>query len=178
MCGPLCVRTSVGIEDPRFSLLPVKRHRGEPGHTRDTRDTRAHALLPVKRYRGEPGHTRDTHGTHGRTRAHGSHRRTSQPSKPNDTPARPRDGRNRGRLNSRSRPRGGRSRPLPAADLEEAAPSEPDPASTRSQSASPRLLEGGRRNEGARGRRVTAGGGRCGPLALGCGQTGRSTGEW
>ena len=38
---------------------------------------------PVKRHRGEPGHTRDTHGTHGthgRTRAHGSHGRTSQPS--------------------------------------------------------------------------------------------------
>ena len=51
-----------------------------------------------------------------------------------------------------------RSRPLPAADSEEAAPSEPDPAFTRSQSASPRLLEGGRRNEGARGRCVTAGG--------------------
>ena len=57
-----------------------------------------------------------------------------------------------------------RSRPLPAADSEEAAPSEPDPASTRSQSASPRLLEGGRQNEGARGRChgdvycVTAGG--------------------
>ena len=48
--------------------------------------------VPVKRHRGEPGHTRDTHGTHGRTRAHGSHRQTSQPSKPNDTPARPRDG--------------------------------------------------------------------------------------
>ena len=31
--------------------------------------------VPVKRHRGEPGHTRDT-------RAHGSHRRTSQPSKP------------------------------------------------------------------------------------------------
>ena len=45
-----------------------------------------------------------------------------------------------------------RAEPLPAADSEEAAPSEPDPASTRSQSASPRLLEGGRRNEGARGR--------------------------
>jgi hypothetical protein len=55
-----------------------KKTPGEPGHTRDTRDTRAHA------------------------RAHGSHRRISQPSKPNDTPARPRDGRNRGRLNSRS----------------------------------------------------------------------------
>ena len=33
----------------------------------------------VNRHRGEPGHT---HGTHGRTRAHGSYRRTSQPSKP------------------------------------------------------------------------------------------------
>ena len=31
----------------------------------------------VNRHRGEPGHT---HGTHGRTRAHGSYRRTSQPS--------------------------------------------------------------------------------------------------
>ena len=49
--------------------------------------------VPVKN-RGEPGHTptRDTHGTHGRTRTQGSHRQTSQPSKPNDTPARPRDG--------------------------------------------------------------------------------------
>ena len=54
--------------------------------------------VPVKRHRGEPGHTRDTHGTRGRTRAHGTHRQTSQPSKPNDTPARTRDGRNRGRL--------------------------------------------------------------------------------
>jgi hypothetical protein len=50
-----------------------------------------------------------------------------------------------------------RSRPLPAADSEEAAPSEPDPASTCSQSASQRLLESGRRNEGACGRRVAAG---------------------
>ena len=33
----------------------------------------------------------------------------------------------------------------PAVDSEEATPSDPDPASTRSQSASPRLLEGGRR---------------------------------
>ena len=31
---------------------------------------------------GEPGHTRDTQA---HTRTHGSHRRTSQPSKPNDT---------------------------------------------------------------------------------------------
>jgi hypothetical protein len=38
--------------------------------------------VPVKRHRGEPGHTRDTHGTRGRTKAHGPRRRTSQPSKP------------------------------------------------------------------------------------------------
>jgi len=37
-----------------------------------------------------------------------------------------------------------RSRPPPAADSEEATPSETDPTSTRSQRASPRLLEGGR----------------------------------
>ncbi len=36
-------------------------------------------LIPVKSHRGEPGHT---HGTRGRTKAHGPHRRTSQPSKP------------------------------------------------------------------------------------------------
>ena len=73
------------------SLIPVKRHRGEPGHTRDTgqtRDTRTAephnhpnppmhrgatarrpntgtgpGVLPVKRHRGEPGHTRDTRNT-------------------------------------------------------------------------------------------------------------------
>ena len=56
---------------------------------------------------------------------------------------RPKPRLNRGRLNSR-RPRA--ERPLPAVDSEEAAPSEPDPASTRSQSASPRLLKGSRRN--------------------------------
>ena len=37
-----------------------------------------------------------------------------------------------------------------SADSEETAPGEPDPAASRSQSASPRLLESGRRNEGAR----------------------------
>ena len=40
---------------------------------------RGTVFLPVKRHRGEPGHTRDTYGTRGRTRAHGSHRRTSHP---------------------------------------------------------------------------------------------------
>ena len=62
--------------------------------------------------RGEPGHTRDTHGTRGRTRAHGTHRQTSQPSKPNDTPARPRDGRNRGRLCGSTSAGQARNRPL------------------------------------------------------------------
>ena len=71
-------------------------------------------------------------------------------------PARPRDNRIRGRLNSRSQPR---SRTIPAADSEEAAPSEPDPAASRSESASPRLLESGRRNESASSRRVASGGG-------------------
>ena len=66
---------------------PVKRHRG----SRDTHGTHGQAWASRV-----PGHT---HRTDGRTRAHGSHRRTSQPSKPNVTPARPRDGRNRGQLN-------------------------------------------------------------------------------
>ena len=43
----------------------------------------ANLTVPVKRHRGEPGHTRDT-------RAHGSHRRTSQPSKPTNPPSNPR----------------------------------------------------------------------------------------
>ena len=57
--------------------------------------------IPVKSHWG----SRDTLGTHGRKRAHGRHRRTSQPSKPTKTPARQRDdriqGRIRGLLNSR-----------------------------------------------------------------------------
>ena len=82
--------------------VPVKRHRGEPGHTRDTRDTR-------------------THGTRGRTKAHGPHRRTSQPSKPtnNTYPARQRDDRSRGRLNSR---RPGADRALPVQDAKPSPP--------------------------------------------------------
>ena len=124
--------------DPRStSIIPTeKSHRGRskktPGgagtHTGHTRDTRAHTGTRI------------------------THRRTSQPSKPNDTPGHPhattRDGRNRGRLNTstaasaQEQPQA-RSRPLPAADSEEAAPSEPDPASTRSQSASPRRERGG-----------------------------------
>jgi len=109
-------------------MLPVKRHRGEPGHTRDTRDTRTHKGIQTNLT------TNQTHQQH-------TPRTSARRPKPRPT----------------KQPQA-RSRPLPAADSEEAAPSKPDPASARSQSASPRLLEGGRRNEGACGRRVTAGG--------------------
>ena len=70
---------------------------------------------------GEPGHTRDTRDTRARTKANGPHRRTSQPSKPtnNTHPARQRDDRSRGRLNSRRpgadrSPRPTQKRPPPA----------------------------------------------------------------
>jgi hypothetical protein len=91
-------------------------------HTRDrhTRDTYVTApYTPVRHRPGGAGSrdTQDTHRTRGRTRAQGSHRRTSQPSKPTNTqPARQRDdrSRSRGRQNSR-RPGADRSRlhPLP-----------------------------------------------------------------
>ena len=100
-------------------------------------------------------HTRDTRDT----RAHGSHRRTSQPSKPNDTrhartTSRPRDGRNRGRaLNTRST--AGPEPTAPRGRLRRGRPQRTRPSlhplPDSSQSASLRLLEGGRRNEGARG---------------------------
>ena len=80
------------------------------------------SLLPLKRHRGEPTHT---HGTHGRTRAHASHRREphktqlknhpNSPTPPHDrTTARPREDRIRGRLNSRSP--GAERSPRPRAD--------------------------------------------------------------
>jgi hypothetical protein len=93
------------------------------------KDRRDNAPRPhVQRHVGEPGHTRDTHGTHGRTRAHGSHRRTSQPSiQTHHTLTQParrtrdehRIHRNRGRLNSHSpgadrTPRPTQKRPPPA----------------------------------------------------------------
>jgi hypothetical protein len=108
--------------------VPVKRHRGEPGHTRDTRDTRTHKGT-------------QTNLTTNQTHQQQTPRTSARRPKPRPT----------------QQPQA-RSQPLPAADSEEAAPSKPDPASARSQSASPRLLKGGRRNEGACGRRVTAGG--------------------
>jgi hypothetical protein len=90
------------IANPKAKeTVPVKRHRTHTGHTRvDTRhDTRAHK-----------GHT-----------DHTDERRTSQPSKPtnNTQPARQRDDRSRGRLNSRRpgadrSPRPTQKRPPPA----------------------------------------------------------------
>ena len=141
---------STGIQYP----VPVKRHRGEPGHTRDTRDTRAHAGTRITRTNLTTIHPNPS-GHKPARKPHGSHGRTSQPSTQTQRhkPAR----KPRPTQQPQEQPQA-RSRPLPAADSEEAAPGEPDPASTRSQSASPRLLEGGRRNEGARGRCVTAGG--------------------
>ena len=82
------------------------------------------SLLPLKRHRGEPTHT---HGTHGRTRAHESHRTqknlsphkttTQEPSKLTNTPARPHDRTTARRPNPRpiQQPQP-RSRTLPTAD--------------------------------------------------------------
>ena len=58
--GPTIVRRThetraVTRPAPTGVFLPVKRHRGEPGHTRDTRDTRAHAGT-----RGHTDHTDET----------------------------------------------------------------------------------------------------------------------
>ena len=60
MCGPLCVRmtSAVGIEDPRFSLLPV--------------------------YKKDTGGSRDTHGT--RTGHTGAHGHTDHTDKPHNHP--------------------------------------------------------------------------------------------
>jgi hypothetical protein len=70
---------------------PVKRHRGEPGHTRAVAPAVASVVLTFTRdthgrtHGTHTGHTRDHTGAHGRTRAHGSHTdepHKSQPSKP------------------------------------------------------------------------------------------------
>ena len=45
MCGRAHTLERAG----RARQSPVKRHRGEPGHTRDTRDTRAHAGTRITR---------------------------------------------------------------------------------------------------------------------------------
>ena len=97
---------------------------GEPGHTRGCR---------VCRVNVHTGHTRDT-------RAHTGTPITKTNLTTITTRTTARRPRNRGRLNSRS-PGADRSsvaspRPTQISD-QEAAPSEPDPAATRSQSASP-----------------------------------------
>ena len=42
-------QTNKGIGFVKIGTVPVKRHRREPGHTRDTRDTRAHAGTRITR---------------------------------------------------------------------------------------------------------------------------------
>ena len=104
---------------PRGRLRRGRLRRGRPQRTR-------HSTGTGKKTPGgagtHTGHTRDTHGckklVQTGTRITQTNLTTySQPSiKPNDTPARPRDGRNRGRLNSRKnsrRPGVPGSRPLP-----------------------------------------------------------------
>ena len=127
--------------------------------------THATGTVPVKRHRGEPGHTRDTRAqtSTGKTQAnlttiqtHQNTRTTARRPNPGPNP-RPAHG-STAHVNSRimSRIPGAERAPRGRllADSEEAALSEPDPAASRSQSASPRLLEGGmeggRRNESAR----------------------------
>ena len=53
---------------PVFSV-PVKRHRGEPGHTRDTRDTRAHAGTRITRTNLTTNHPNPTTHPHDRATA-------------------------------------------------------------------------------------------------------------
>ena len=87
-----------------------------PGDAGTPRDTRAHAGTRITRTNLTTKHPNPT--THPHDRATAETATDSQ--------------------QSQEQPQA-RSRPLPAADSEEAAPSEPDPASTRSQGASPRL---------------------------------------
>ena len=80
--------------------LPVKRHRGEPGHTRDTRDTRTH---------------KGTRTTQTNLTTIQTHHNNTHPARA----ARQRDDRSRGRLNSRRpgadrTPRPTQKRPPPA----------------------------------------------------------------
>ena len=145
---------------------------GTPGpvHTEHTvlycRTSQVQARWEVYRKKtpgGAPGkHT-------GHARAHTSTWKTqtnltTEPSKPANTPAQPRDDRipESAAGSTAAAPEPNKRSPRPtqkwSLNPEEAAPSEPDPAASRSESASPRLLEGGWRNECARSRRVAAGG--------------------
>ena len=80
--------------------------------------------VPVKRHRGEPGHTRDTR-THKGTRTAQTNLTTIQTHQQRAT----RTSARRPRPRPTQEPQA-RSRPPPAADSEEATPSKPDPAST------------------------------------------------
>jgi len=115
------------------------RHDDNPSHKHSFRSLPV--LVPVKTHRGEPGLPRDTR-THKGTRTAQTNITTIQTHQQRTT----RTSARRPKPRPTQEPQA-RSRPPPAADSEEAIPSELDPASTRSQSASPRLLEGGRRNE-------------------------------
>ena len=76
---------SASVRDKTLWATPkMKSARGRMSGTRYPVPGTVTVVCPVKRHRGEPGHTRNTHGTGGRTRAHGTHRQTSQPSKPNE----------------------------------------------------------------------------------------------
>jgi hypothetical protein len=130
-----------------YYVVSVKRHRGEPGHTRDARShTGAHKGTQITSGR-----------MYGRRVEEEDASPTSQPSKPTNTqPARQRDDLETAADSTAAGPE---PTAPPRGRLRRGRPqSEPDPASTRSQGASPRLLEGGRRNEVARGRHVAAGG--------------------
>ena len=85
-----------------------------------------------------PG-SRDTHGTHtGHAGAQGHTDHTDEPHNHPNSPTHTRTSAQRPKPRPTQQPQA-RSRPLPAADSEEAAPSvEPYPASTRSHSAPPR----------------------------------------
>ena len=93
-----------------------------------------HLINSDSKHRGKPGHAREGNTVE-------SHK--TQPRRPTDSRAKP----GHAPVTTRS------GRPS-----EEAAPCEPNPAPSRSQSTSPRLLEGGRRDEGTRCGRVAAGG--------------------
>ena len=108
------------------------RPRGEPGHTWSQTGHAGTFTFTFNRHFGKTHNHRsrgDTPQAHKGTRITPTNLTTIQIHQ-HTQPARQRDGRsNRGRLNSRRAQ--ARSRPLPAVDSEEAAPSEPDPASTR-----------------------------------------------
>ena len=112
---------------PCSITVPVKRHRGEPGHTTAHGHTDnctgkktpggagTHITVPVKRHRGEPGHTRDTR-THKGTRTAQTSLTTVQTHQQHTT----RKSARRPKPRPTQQPQA-RSRPHPAADSEEAA---------------------------------------------------------